>query len=107
MTSFEKKPQKKIARVKVMKGGHTSGWVKVLVRTEYKLYLDDPITKLKKYGLSTACKIHEFNVRLITDLYDYENKDDLQVQLKIPSPLFKVILDHDKLPKQSNNPRMG
>ena len=33
-------------------------------------------------------------MRLITDPHDYENKDDLQVQLKIPSPSFKAMLDH-------------
>ena len=34
-----------------MKGEHTSGWVKVPVRTEDKLYIDYPITKLKNVGL--------------------------------------------------------
>ena len=48
MTDFEKKLQNKITRVKVLKGGHTSGWVKVPVGTQDKLYLDDPITKVKK-----------------------------------------------------------
>ena len=46
MTDFEKKFQNKITRVKVLKGGHTSGWVKVPVGTWDKLYLDNPITKI-------------------------------------------------------------
>ena len=33
MTDFEKKFQNKIAQVKGLKGGHTSGWVKVTFRT--------------------------------------------------------------------------
>ena len=47
VTDFENKLQNKITRVKVLKGGHTSGWVKVPVSTEDKLYLDDPINKCK------------------------------------------------------------
>ena len=47
MIGFEKKVQNEFAQVKGLKGGHTSGWVKVLVGAEDKLYLDDPITKLK------------------------------------------------------------
>ena len=104
MTDFEKKLQNKIAQVKRMKGGHTSEWVKVPVRTQDKLYLDDPITKIKKCGLVTACKLHEFNVILITDLRGYENKDDIQVQLKIPSPPFKEMLDHITSAEPSNIP---
>ena len=38
-------------RVKVLKGGHTSGWVKVPVGTDDKIYLDDNSTKLKNVGL--------------------------------------------------------
>ena len=34
-----------------MKGGNTSGWVKVPVGTYDKINLDDPITKVKKLGL--------------------------------------------------------
>ena len=49
-TGFEKKFQNEIGRVKVLKGGHTSGWVTFSVRTEDKLYLDDPITKLKNWA---------------------------------------------------------
>ena len=82
MTYFEKKLQNKISRVKGLKGWHTSGWVKVTVSTQDKLYLDEPITKVKQCGLATACKLHEFNVRLIMDLCGYGNKDDLQVLLK-------------------------
>ena len=51
MTDFEKKVQNEIARVKGPKGGHTPGWVKVPVGTEDKLYLYDPINKLKNVGL--------------------------------------------------------
>ena len=51
MTDFEKKLQNKIAQVKVLKGGHTSGWVKVPVGTDDKIYLDDNSTKLKNMGL--------------------------------------------------------
>ena len=51
MTDFEKKVQNKMAQVKGMKGGHTSGWVKVPVGEEDKLYLDYPITKLKNVVL--------------------------------------------------------
>ena len=51
MADFEKKVQNKIAQVKVLKRGHSSGRVKVPVRTEDKIYLDDPITKLKNVGL--------------------------------------------------------
>ena len=40
------------------------------------------------------CKLHELNVKLIMDLRYYENKDDIQVQLKIPYPSFKAMLDH-------------
>ena len=94
MTDFKKKVQNEIAQVRWLKGGHTSGWVKVNVVTEDKLYLDYPINKLKVFGLATACKLHELNVRLIMDPHDYENKDDLQVQLKIPSPSFNTMLDH-------------
>ena len=79
MTDFEKKLQNKIAQVKGLKGGHTSSWVKVRVRTQDKLYLDDPITKVKQCGLATACKLHELDVTFIKDLHSYENKDDLQV----------------------------
>ena len=74
MTDSENKVQNEIARVKVLKGGHTSGWVKVLVGIDDKLYLDYPITRLKNVGLATACKLHELNVRLITDLRDYEKR---------------------------------
>ena len=79
MTDFEKKLQNKIERVKGLKGGHTSSWVKVPVRTSDKLYLYDPITKVKQCGLATACKLHEFDVTFIKDLRSYEDKDDLQV----------------------------
>ena len=41
-----------------------------------------------------TCKLHKFNVRLITDLCGYENKYYLQVQLKTPSPPFKAMIDH-------------
>ena len=51
-----------------------------------------------------AFKFHELNVRLMTDLHDYENKDNVQVQLKIPYTLFKAMLDHVVLAKQSNRP---
>ena len=51
MADSEKKVQTKIAGVKGLKGGHTSGWVKVSVGTEDKLYLDDPITNLKNVVL--------------------------------------------------------
>ena len=51
MTEFEKKVQKEIARVNGLKGGHTSGRVKVPVGTNDKIYLDDPITKLKNMVL--------------------------------------------------------
>ena len=51
MTDFEKKVQNYITRVKVLKGGHTSGRVKVPVGAEDILYLDDPITKLKNVVL--------------------------------------------------------
>ena len=51
MTDFEKKVQNEIERVKRLKGGHTSGWVKSSLGIYYKLYLDDPITKLKNVGL--------------------------------------------------------
>ena len=44
------------------------------------------------------------NVRLITDLRDYKNKDNLQVKLKIPSPSFKVMLDHVASAKPLNIP---
>ena len=70
MTDFENKFQKKIERVKGLKGGHTSVWVKVPVSTEDKLYLYYPITMLKSVGLQQDAN-HEFNVRLITDLHDY------------------------------------
>ena len=51
MTDFEKKSQNEIPQAKGLKGGHTSGWVKVPAGTEEKLYLDDPVTKLKNVGL--------------------------------------------------------
>ena len=51
MTDFEKKLQNKIERVKGLKGGHTSGRVKVPFGSEDKLYLDDSITKLKNVVL--------------------------------------------------------
>ena len=104
MTDFEKKFQNKIARVKGLKGGHTLGWVKVPFRTQDKLYLDDPITMVKKCGLATACKLNELNVRLIMDLCVQENKNVLQVQLKIPSPPFKAMLDHVTSAEPSNRP---
>ena len=59
---------------------------------------------IKQCGLVTACKLHEFNIRLITDLCGYENKDDLQVQLRIPSPPFKAMLDHVTSAEPSNIP---
>ena len=90
--------------MKELKGRHTSGRVKVPFRTYYKLYLDELITKVKNWGVATACKLHELNVRLITDLCGYENKDDLQVQLKIPSPPFKAILDNFTSAEPSNRP---
>ena len=93
MTDFNNKVQNKISRVKGLKGGHTSGWVKVLVGTYDKLYLYFPITLLKNVGFQSQLN-HEFNVRLITDLRDYENKYDLQVQLEIPYISFKAILYH-------------
>ena len=52
-----------------------------------------------------ASKFHELNVRLITDPRDYENKENLQVQLKIPSPSFKTILDHVASANPSNRPK--
>ena len=51
MTGFEKKVRNKIARVKVLKGGHISRWVKVPVGEEDTLYLDYTITKLKNMVL--------------------------------------------------------
>ena len=51
MTNFEKKVQNEIARVKGLKGGHTSGLVKVPAGTEDKLYLDYPIIRLKNVVL--------------------------------------------------------
>ena len=51
-----------------------------------------------------AFQLHEFNVRLIMYIHDYENKENIQVQLKIPSPSFKVMLDHAALSEQSNRP---
>ena len=74
---LEKEFQCEIARVKELKGVHTSRWVKVPVGAEDKLYLDDHINKLKVFGLSTACKLHESNVRLIRYLCYYENKDNI------------------------------
>ena len=41
-----------------------------------------------------ARKLYELNVKLSTYIRDYENKDYLQFQLKIPSPSFKAMLDH-------------
>ena len=38
------------------------------------------------------------------DLCGYENKDDLQVLLKIPSPPFKAMLDHVTSAEPSNIP---
>ena len=38
------------------------------------------------------------------DLRGYENKDDLQVKLKIPSPPFKAMLDHIMPAEPSNRP---
>ena len=103
---FEKKVQNEIAQVKGLKGGHTSGWFKVLVGTEDKLYLYYPITKLKSCGLTTACKFHKSNVILITDIRYYENKENIQVQLKIPSLSFKVMLDHVASAKPPNIPKI-
>ena len=51
MTDFDKKVQNEIAQVKGLKGGHKSGWVKVPFGTEDKLYLDNPINKLKNVVL--------------------------------------------------------
>ena len=51
MTELEKKIQNETARLKGLKGGHTSGRDKVPVGTEDKLYLDDPITNLKNVVL--------------------------------------------------------
>ena len=39
------------------------------------------------------------------DLCDYEKKDDIQVQLKIPSPPFKAMLDHVTSAESSNRPK--
>ena len=80
-------------------------WVKVPVCSQDKLYLDYPITKLKICELATACKQYDLNIELITYLRDYENKDDLQVQLKIPSISFKAMLDHDASDEPSNKPK--
>ena len=55
--------------------------------------------------LETARKLNELNVTLIMDLCDYENKDNLQVQLKIPSPSFKAIIDHVASAEPSNRPK--
>ena len=38
------------------------------------------------------------------DLCGYKNKDNLQVQLKIPSQPFKEILDHVTSAEPSNRP---
>ena len=51
MTDLEKKVQNEFARVKGLKGEHTTGWVKFIVGTEDRLYLYYPITKLKNVGL--------------------------------------------------------
>ena len=51
MMDFKKKFQNEIARVKGLKGGNTSGWVKYPVGTEDKLYLDDTITTVKNVVL--------------------------------------------------------
>ena len=51
MVDFEKKVQNKIVRVKRLNGGQTSGWVKYPAGKEDKLYLDDPINKLKNLSL--------------------------------------------------------
>ena len=51
MADSEKKVQNETAQVKGLKGGHTSGWVKVPSETEDKLYLDHPINKLNNVGL--------------------------------------------------------
>ena len=58
MTDFEKKFQNKIAQVKGLKGGHTSGWVKFIVVILDKLYLDEPSTMVNKFGLATATHQH-------------------------------------------------
>ena len=58
----------------------------------------------QKCGLAMACKLYEFNFTIITDFCDYENKDNIQVQLKTPSPSFKEMLDHYTLAEQSNIP---
>ena len=47
MLDFENKIQSEIAQVKGLKGGNTSGWVKVTIGTEDKIYLYDTITELK------------------------------------------------------------
>ena len=39
------------------------------------------------------------------DICDYENKDDLQFQLKIPSLSFKSMLDHVASAEPSNRPK--
>ena len=49
MRDFENKVQKKIERVKRLKGGHTLGWVKVPVSTEDKLYVDYTINMLNMW----------------------------------------------------------
>ena len=51
MTYFDNKSQKEITRVKGLKGVNTSGWCKVPVGIEGKLYLDDSINKLENLGL--------------------------------------------------------
>ena len=38
------------------------------------------------------------------DLCCYKNKDDIQVQLKIPSPPFKAMIDHVTSAESSNRP---
>ena len=53
-----------------------------------------------------AFKLNELNVRLITDLHNYENKDDLQVQIKTPSSSFKVMLDNVAPAEPSNRPEI-
>ena len=51
MKNLEKKVQNEITWVKGLKGGHTSEWVKVPVGVENKIYLDDPINKMKNVVL--------------------------------------------------------
>ena len=77
LTDYDKKVQNEINRVRTLKGGHSSGWVTAKNGTTDKLYEDDPITRLNQCGTTDGNRLHDEDVRLIKDLINHPNRDEL------------------------------